>query len=124
AGGGGPDDALGRPAGGAGDPAPPGRPQREEMSALSLPTRDVLEDVLAATGGSLSSGRRASAFSGVSIDSRSIRPGELFFAIAGPRFDGHDFLAKAAGKGAASPAVHRTVPAPPDLPPLTVPRTP
>src|SRR6266702_362143 len=30
---------------------------------------------------------------GVSIDSRAIRPGELFIAIHGPRHDGHTFVA-------------------------------
>ena len=34
---------------------------------------------------------------GVSIDSRAIRPGELFLAIRGPRHDGHDFVAEALG---------------------------
>jgi UDP-N-acetylmuramyl pentapeptide synthase len=30
-----------------------------------------------------------------SIDSRTVRPGELFFAVKGERFDGHDFVASA-----------------------------
>jgi UDP-N-acetylmuramoyl-tripeptide--D-alanyl-D-alanine ligase len=93
------------------------------MSIVTMPTRDLLEDVLAATGGKLSSGSRAAAFLGVSIDSRSIRPGELFFAIAGPRFDGHDFLAEVAVKGAVAAVVHRLVPAPPGLPLITVSET-
>jgi len=38
--------------------------------------------------------------SGVSIDSRTILPGELFIAISGPNFDGHDFLAEVKAKGA------------------------
>jgi UDP-N-acetylmuramoyl-tripeptide--D-alanyl-D-alanine ligase len=38
---------------------------------------------------------------GYSIDSRSIEPGQLFFAIRGPRFDAHQFVEKAVGKGAA-----------------------
>ncbi|MCL2336348.1 MAG: UDP-N-acetylmuramoyl-tripeptide--D-alanyl-D-alanine ligase, partial [Firmicutes bacterium] len=37
----------------------------------------------------------------VSTDSRQIRPGELFFALRGPRYDGHDFLAQAVAAGAA-----------------------
>jgi UDP-N-acetylmuramoyl-tripeptide--D-alanyl-D-alanine ligase len=37
---------------------------------------------------------------GVSIDSRTLRPGELFVAIHGPRHDGHDHLAAAIGAGA------------------------
>src|SRR5256885_17107546 len=37
---------------------------------------------------------------GVSIDSRAIRPGELFFAIHGPRHDGHTFVADVMEGGA------------------------
>src|SRR5262249_45541751 len=36
---------------------------------------------------------------GVSIDSRTIRSGELFVAIHGPRHDGHDHVAAALGSG-------------------------
>src|SRR5215475_940536 len=42
---------------------------------------------------------------GVSIDSRSVRPGELFVAIHGPRHDGHDHVAGALGAGAAAALV-------------------
>jgi UDP-N-acetylmuramoyl-tripeptide--D-alanyl-D-alanine ligase len=38
----------------------------------------------------------------VSTDSRSIQPGDLFIAIKGEAFDGHDFIAKAVEKGAAA----------------------
>ncbi len=38
---------------------------------------------------------------GISIDSRSIGPGEAFFAIKGDRFDGHDFTSSAVANGAA-----------------------
>lgn len=42
-------------------------------------------------------------FTGVSTDSRSITQGDLFVALRGERFDGHDFLkAAAAGKAAAA----------------------
>ncbi len=41
------------------------------------------------------------AVSGISIDSRTIKPGEAFFAIKGDRFDGHDYVGKAAAQGAA-----------------------
>src|SRR5207302_10011166 len=37
---------------------------------------------------------------GVSIDSRAIRPGELFIAIHGPRQDGHTFVAEVLEGGA------------------------
>ncbi len=42
---------------------------------------------------------------GYSIDSRSIKPGELFFAIVGPRFDGHQYVEEARQKGAAGAVV-------------------
>lgn len=43
----------------------------------------------------------------VCTDSRSARPGDLFFAIRGERFDGHDFLNEVAAKGAAAVVVER-----------------
>ncbi|MBN1895371.1 UDP-N-acetylmuramoyl-tripeptide--D-alanyl-D-alanine ligase [bacterium] len=41
---------------------------------------------------------------GVGVDTRSIRPGMLFFALAGVREDGHRYVAEAVGKGAAAVA--------------------
>ena len=49
------------------------------------------------------------AFSAVSSDSRAIQPGQLFIALAGPRFDGHDYLAEVAAKGAVAALVEREV---------------
>lgn len=45
--------------------------------------------------------------SGYSIDSRTIAPGELFFAVKGERFDGHDFVAAAVTRGAVAAVVSR-----------------
>jgi len=44
---------------------------------------------------------------GYSIDSRTIAPGELFFAVRGERFDGHDFVAAAVERGAIAGVVSR-----------------
>jgi UDP-N-acetylmuramoyl-tripeptide--D-alanyl-D-alanine ligase len=55
----------------------------------------------AAVGGTISAGDPLTEFHGVSIDTRSIRPGELFFAIRGDRFDGADFADGAVAAGAA-----------------------
>jgi UDP-N-acetylmuramoyl-tripeptide--D-alanyl-D-alanine ligase len=44
---------------------------------------------------------------GVSIDSRNIRKGELFVAIKGDRFDGHDYVSEAIKKGAWGALVER-----------------
>ena len=49
------------------------------------------------------------AFSAVGTDSRTIAPGQLFVALTGPRFDGHDYLAEVAAKGAVAALVEREV---------------
>jgi len=45
------------------------------------------------------------AFSGVSTDSRTLSTGELFLALRGENFDGHDFIATAKARGAAAALV-------------------
>ena len=59
------------------------------------------EDILRATGGKMLS-KNADAFAGLSIDSRTIQEGELFIALKGNRFDGHDFLKNALEKGSGA----------------------
>ena len=44
---------------------------------------------------------------GVSTDTRQIQPGELFVALQGPNFDGHDYLQQARDKGAVAALVSR-----------------
>lgn len=44
-------------------------------------------------------------FTGVSTDTRTLRPGELFVALRGPNFDGHAFVPRAAERGAAAAVV-------------------
>jgi UDP-N-acetylmuramoyl-tripeptide--D-alanyl-D-alanine ligase len=58
-----------------------------------------------ATGG-IVVGDAGRVFDGAAIDSRTLRPGDLFFAIVAER-DGHDFLADAFAKGAAGAVVSR-----------------
>ena len=41
------------------------------------------------------------AVNGVSTDSREVKAGDLFVAVCGQRFDGHDFVAKAFSSGAS-----------------------
>jgi UDP-N-acetylmuramoyl-tripeptide--D-alanyl-D-alanine ligase len=62
-----------------------------------------------------------SSFNGVSIDTRTLLPGNLFIAIQGEQFDGHDFVEQAAKKGAVAALVNRQVPA--ALPQIIVPDT-
>jgi UDP-N-acetylmuramoyl-tripeptide--D-alanyl-D-alanine ligase len=44
---------------------------------------------------------------GYSIDSRTVAPGEIFFAVRGERFDGHDFVQVALERGASAAVVSR-----------------
>ncbi|MCI0500044.1 MAG: UDP-N-acetylmuramoyl-tripeptide--D-alanyl-D-alanine ligase [Planctomycetales bacterium] len=50
---------------------------------------------------------------GVSIDSRTVEPGQAFFAIRGENFDGHEYAVSAIEKGAACVVVERPVALPP-----------
>lgn len=47
------------------------------------------------------------AAAGVSIDTRKIAKGDLFVALQGPNFDGHDYIAAALQAGAAGVIAHR-----------------
>jgi UDP-N-acetylmuramoyl-tripeptide--D-alanyl-D-alanine ligase len=47
----------------------------------------------------------------ISTDSRRIKPGSLFIALRGEKFDGHDFLKQVQADGAAAAIVDRTPPA-------------
>ncbi len=60
---------------------------------------------------------------GVSIDTRSVAAGDLFVALKGPRFDGHDFVGAALTRGAAAALVDRPVPGADALRLLTAPDT-
>ena len=63
----------------------------------------------------------ASSFASVGTDTRTLEEGALFVALHGENFDGHDFLADAAGKGARAAVVDRV---PDDAPPLRYYRVP
>jgi len=53
---------------------------------------------------------KASYITGVSTDSRTVQPGDCFFALAGENFNGHDYVAQVMQKGAACAVVNRDVP--------------
>jgi len=80
-----------------------------------------LEDVAAAAG---ARAEGAAALSGVAVDSRKVRPGDLFVAIPGARVDGHDFAGDAASRGArALLGERRPSGVPADFPAVIVPRS-
>lgn len=66
------------------------------------------EEVVASTHGRATPGAKAWRASGVSIDSRTCQPGDLFVSISGDQFDGHDFVVKALDSGACAAIVTRT----------------
>lgn len=68
-----------------------------------------LSDVIEAVRGELVQGSSNIEISGVSIDSRSIKPGDLFFAFPGERVDGHDFLEQVFDQGAAAAVISHQV---------------
>ena len=71
-----------------------------------------LGDCVAALGANLISSAASSSdliVSGVSIDTRTLKPGELYVAIQGERFNGHDFINAAIEAGASAVLVHQDV---------------
>lgn len=66
----------------------------------------TVEEITRATGGS-AQGDGTVAVTGVSTDSRSVGPGELFVPLRGERFDGHDFIASAVGRGVTAVLAER-----------------
>lgn len=71
---------------------------------MTGPALWTAEEVAQATGGRLTGDWAAM---GVSIDSRTLETGDLFVALKGPSFDGHDYAGKAIKAGAAAAMVHR-----------------
>jgi UDP-N-acetylmuramoyl-tripeptide--D-alanyl-D-alanine ligase len=61
-----------------------------------------LQKIASAVNGKLHPHSAHGEISGVATDSRTVAPGELFVALRGPTFDGHDFIAVAAAQGAAA----------------------
>ncbi|GAJ19541.1 unnamed protein product, partial [marine sediment metagenome] len=69
----------------------------------------IAREVVQACRGELVSGDLNTRITGVSTDTRTIEPGDLFFALTGENSDGHKFLADALAKGASGVVVSRKV---------------
>lgn len=78
----------------------------KEFSIASL-IQIVGAEVLAHTGWAAKTEGENAVITGVSIDSRTIKPGDCFFAIKGEKFDGHDYVPAAFAKGAVCAVVSR-----------------
>jgi UDP-N-acetylmuramoyl-tripeptide--D-alanyl-D-alanine ligase len=77
----------------------------------------AISQVLLATGGRFLSGRPDQRFRSISTDSRTVGAGDLFLALTGELFDGHEFIGDAVRKGATGIIVSRR---PESMPPVTV----
>ena len=64
--------------------------------------------IAGATGGTLAGADPGTEIAEVVIDSRVVEQGDLFVAIRGPKFDGHDFVADVLAKGAVAAVVDAT----------------
>lgn len=71
----------------------------QDRAALQGQPLWTFAELETAMGGRLF-GSQPKAVYGVSIDSRTTQPGDVFFAIRGDRFDGHDFVTKSFRQGA------------------------
>ncbi|HZH08814.1 MAG TPA: UDP-N-acetylmuramoylalanyl-D-glutamyl-2,6-diaminopimelate--D-alanyl-D-alanine ligase [Microvirga sp.] len=63
----------------------------------------TLDEIVAATGARVGSGFNKA--TGASIDTRTLEPGDLYFAIKGDMHDGHDFVPAALERGAAGAVI-------------------
>lgn len=77
----------------------PFRFEKDRMKPLTL------EEIVQAMEGSASRGVPPGTVARVTIDSREVKLGDLFFAIRGKQFDGHDFVGQAAKAGAIAAVV-------------------
>ena len=60
----------------------------------------TLKQLAAWCGGTVTRGDEELTVEGVTRSSRDVRPGDLYVALQGQRFDGHSFIAEAMRKGA------------------------
>ena len=84
-----------------------GRGRRSATRAGGARMNRTLEEFARSCGGTLIGADRA--YTGVSTDTRTLKAGELFVALRGPRFNANDFVAAAETAGAAGAVVDTRV---------------
>ncbi len=87
---------------------------------MNVENKFFTEDIIRATSGILVNGDMGIHFRGISTDTRIIKPGYLFWALRGKKFDGHDFWKEAVDKGAKGLVLSRL---PTGLKPEELPKT-
>ncbi len=71
-----------------------------------------ISEILGATEVSLTDEVKAMPIAGITTDTRHLKPGELFVALRGEKFDGHNFVAEARAKGASAVITDHQLPEP------------
>lgn len=66
-----------------------------------------LVDIIDAIPVNLSDAVVETIFTGIATDTRTLKPGDLFLALRGEKFDGHDFVGRAIEKGAIAAITER-----------------
>ncbi|WP_038055411.1 UDP-N-acetylmuramoyl-tripeptide--D-alanyl-D-alanine ligase [Thermodesulfobacterium hydrogeniphilum] len=74
---------------------------------MNIENKFSTEDIVKATSGILINGDMGITFRGISTDTRTIKPGYLFWALKGTNYDGHDFWKEAIDKGAKGLVISR-----------------
>jgi len=69
----------------------------------------TIDEIIKAVQGTLVQGPAGAKVSAVSIDSRIVKKGELFIAVKGDVFDGHDFIDGVVAKGVRVLVVHKAI---------------
>ncbi len=75
-------------------------------AAATVPEPFSVIELVRVTGGR-QIGTGPQVFSSISIDTRTLKPGDVYFALRGKRYDGHQFVAEALKLGAAGVVVDR-----------------
>lgn len=85
--------------------------QKEGDSSIEYQVMEdfTVSDILKATKGRLVKGDASSAVDGISTDSRTVAEDDLFVALIGEKFDGHNFIAQAISRGAMGVLVSKDI---------------
>ncbi len=87
----------------------------DRIEAINGLLRWTTSHLLQATGGGVIRKEQPRLFGKISTDTRSLTSGDVFVALAGEKFDGHDYVQAAVAAGAAAVIVHREVSVPADV---------
>jgi len=86
----------------------------DRISALEAMIAWTPSHLLEATRGQVCGGEQISLLHNISTDTRKLERGDIFIALSGETFDGHDYVETAVKAGALAVIVHKEIPQLPD----------